>query len=124
MERLHFCVTLKHLPRQECWREDLEPISKRRLAVLDPLEVAPWCKHLKRAHQTQAQSVSSRGKSLQLFQEITDYDKEETIEGVTDLPDQSATADPSCARTLSSLDQVTSQLSLVVKSSWRSGIKS
>ena len=24
---------------QECWREDLEPISKRRLAVLDPLEV-------------------------------------------------------------------------------------
>ena len=27
---------------QECWREDLEPISKRRLAVLDPLEVVPW----------------------------------------------------------------------------------
>ena len=24
---------------EECWREDLEPISKRRLAVLDPLEV-------------------------------------------------------------------------------------
>lgn len=28
---------------QECWREDLEPISKRRLAVLDPLEVVPCC---------------------------------------------------------------------------------
>ncbi|CAE7180123.1 glnS [Symbiodinium pilosum] len=57
---------------EECWREDLEPISKRRLAVLDPLEV-----------------------------ELIDYDKEELIEGITDLPDQSATSDPSCARTLS-----------------------
>jgi len=56
---------------EECWREDLEPISKRRLAVLDPLAV-----------------------------EIVDYDKEEEIAGVTDLPEQSA-ADPSCTRTLS-----------------------
>jgi len=57
---------------EECWREDLEPISKRRLAVLDPLEV-----------------------------EIVDYNKEELIEGITDLPEQSASSDPSCARTLS-----------------------
>mmetsp|Transcript_1261 Transcript_1261/g.3253 ORF Transcript_1261/g.3253 Transcript_1261/m.3253 type:complete len:467 (+) Transcript_1261:2-1402(+) len=57
---------------EECWREDLEPISKRRLAVLDPLEV-----------------------------ELIDYNKEELIDGITDLPDQSATADPSCARSLS-----------------------
>lgn len=56
---------------EECWREDLEPISKRRLAVLDPLAV-----------------------------EIVDYEKEEEIAGVTDLPEQSA-ADPSCTRTLS-----------------------
>jgi len=55
---------------EECWREDLEPISKRRLAVLDPLEV-----------------------------EIVDYTKEEKIENITDLPEQ--TASPSCARTLS-----------------------
>ncbi|CAK8992334.1 Glutamine--tRNA ligase (Glutaminyl-tRNA synthetase) (GlnRS) [Durusdinium trenchii] len=57
---------------EECWREDLEPISKRRLAVLDPLEV-----------------------------EIIDYEKEELIEGITDLPEQSASSQPSCARTLS-----------------------
>ena len=33
-------------------------------------------------------------------QEIVDYEKEEEIAGVTDLPEQSA-ADPSCTRTLS-----------------------
>ena len=41
--RVFFCSTSRAWHRgQECWREDLEPISKRRLAVLDPLEVASW----------------------------------------------------------------------------------
>jgi len=57
---------------EDCFRADLEPISKRRLAVLDPLEV-----------------------------EIIDYKKEETIDGLTDLPEQDAKANPSCTRNIS-----------------------
>lgn len=93
---------------EECWRDDLEPISKRRLAVLDPLEVVTGLK------------LRSYGPTLDfdLFfwylrmylrigghildmkhKEIVDYEKEEKIEKITDLPEQ--TPDASCARTLS-----------------------
>lgn len=42
----HKHTTLRVVNREEeCWREDLEPISKRRLAVLDPLEVASWAEN-------------------------------------------------------------------------------
>ena len=49
-----------------------------------------------------ASGKDSRVQSLLwlVAQEIVDYDKEEEIAGVTDLPEQSA-ADPSCTRTLS-----------------------
>eukprot|EP00931_Biecheleriopsis_adriatica_P066610 TRINITY_DN40929_c0_g1_i2.p1 TRINITY_DN40929_c0_g1~~TRINITY_DN40929_c0_g1_i2.p1 ORF type:complete len:749 (+),score=202.44 TRINITY_DN40929_c0_g1_i2:68-2248(+) len=57
---------------EDCLRADLEPISKRRLVVLDPLEV-----------------------------EIIDYDKQETIEGLTDLPEQEPDSSNSRSVTMS-----------------------
>jgi glutaminyl-tRNA synthetase len=57
---------------EACWREDLEPISLRRQVVSNPLLV-----------------------------EIYSYgDTTETIDGLTDLPNQDIAADPSCARSI------------------------
>ena len=94
---------------EECWRDDLEPISKRRLAVLDPLEVVTGLKlrsygptldfdlfFLVFTHVfTYTRSHTRHMK----HKEIVDYEKEEKIEKITDLPEQ--TPDASCARTLS-----------------------
>jgi glutaminyl-tRNA synthetase len=57
---------------EHCWRDDLESVSLRRLVVLDPLKV-----------------------------EITSYKGEETIDGLTDLPDQDAKANPGSVRSVS-----------------------
>jgi glutaminyl-tRNA synthetase len=57
---------------EDCFRDDLENISLRRLVVLDPLKV-----------------------------EITSYKGEEKIDGLTDLPDQNAKDNPGCVRSIS-----------------------
>lgn len=56
---------------EECFREDLEPVALRRMAVMEPLLV-----------------------------EITTYKDQEMIGGLTDLPDQDP-KDPACTRSIS-----------------------
>jgi len=57
---------------EDCFREDLEDISLRRLVVLDPLKV-----------------------------EITTYKGSEKVDGLTDLPEQDVKANPGCTRSIS-----------------------
>merc|ERR1712054_406166 len=62
---------------EDCFREDLEPISLRRMVVLDPLKV-----------------------------EISTYEGSETIENLMDLPDQNAKDHPEAARSVSFSNEI------------------
>merc|ERR1711988_742630 len=62
---------------EDAFRSDLEHCGIRRLAVLDPLKV-----------------------------EITGYKGAETIDGLTDFPDQDAKAKPDCARSITFSNEI------------------
>jgi len=62
---------------EDCFREDLEPISLRRMVVLDPLKV-----------------------------EISSYKGSETIENLMDLPDQNPEDHPEAARSVTFSNEI------------------